>query len=93
MKNMPKNRRDAADQIGYRITAAQLIPAGARPNVVVIAPAFGGYIAVNAPPGSSEQAWREMLNALPWNVRIELGHSGSQGLTFRVYPVAAEQDA
>jgi len=91
LKNMPKNRRAAAEQIGYRITAAALLPNGTRPLVVVIAPAHGDYIAVTAPAGSSQQAWREVLDALPWNVRIELAHSGAQGTTWRVHPVAAEE--
>jgi hypothetical protein len=86
VKNLPQRRRDAADQIGYRLIAAELVAPGARPHVVVVAPQHGDYIAVNAPPGSSEQAWREVLDALPWCVRIELAHSGSQGLTFRVHP-------
>jgi len=86
VKSLPKNRREAADQIGFRLIAANLLPPGAKPNIVVIAPQHGDYIAVNAPAGASQEAWREVLAALPWRVRLELAHSGSQGTTFRVYP-------
>lgn len=89
-KSMPKDRRAAGNRVKLIVQAANLVAAGAVPLVVVIPPQHGDYIAVTTPAGLGDaevSRWREVLEGLPWDVRVETAHSGSQGTTFRVHPV------
>lgn len=86
MKNMPKDRHAAAEKIQMELRGQGVVPAGATPLVVVQPPRFGDYIAVTSPADADPEDWRKVLDKLPWSVRIEQAHAGSQGTTWRVHP-------